>query len=832
MKPPFLLRPVAVAVTLILTSMTFSSFTNAADNNQYSNQQEDNQQKNQLESQRFDFSIAAGSLTSSVNKIAQVANLTISYDPTLTKNKSAIALNGSYTVKKALTIILEGTRLSAIEKIDGGYTLKHDKKSSNVGVLATTQISIKSDDERMALQQRQQSPNSVVVIDQAQIQLFNDVTAGDMLRRLPALSFEGPPGENKDVRIRGLGKAYAQVLINGRRVPDGGKEREFQVDQLPVQLIERIEIIRAPTANMDAQGIAGTINIILQSTPDSSLFSVTAGVSQLQNSDVKPNININYGGKTGDFGYLLNVNARQRELLKSTVQEKFEADGSLDEYEQGSENQQFDEFQFAPSVNWDISETDQLSLETFLLISNEEKTEEKTAFKSDASVDGKEFEHKDKERLTWSLHGQWQHKYGSNNEFSLGLTAQKSTEDTESVETAYKGEDTLDKIKNETEDKSDQEVALTLKNLSVVGDKHTIISGLEFSEKKRINNGTKAETEGGETTNETEEKDQYNINEKRINLYILDEYVLSERQLLTPGIRLEWTDTDVSNGENTGDNTDAVWTPSLHYLFTWTPETNIRASVTNTTRRPQFDEIAPWVELDDGTYDKPDEVGNPDLLPETALGFDIGIGHYFAKHAGNIGFNAFYRDINDKIETRINFNSSSERYEETTENIGSAKLKGIELDISFNFLQYGYEGLTLSGNVTLIDSEVTDQDTGQKMIFQDQPDYVYNVGFDHEISSMAMNWGMHLNQIAKITNDETKDRERKLETSASQQFLDLYINKSFSNGVQVRFSAKNLLAVERDKKEISYNIDGSIDEIERKVDTSERIISLSVSGHW
>lgn len=822
MKPQFLLKPVTLAITLSLTSMTLSSIANAADSTTASNQ---------LNNQRFDFSITAGSLTANLNTIAQVANLTISYDPALTKNKSTIALSGRYTVRQALTIILEGSQLSAIEKINGGYTLRKNKNSSNIGVLATTKINVKND-EKTALQQRQTSTNSIVVVDQEQIQLFNDVTAGDMLRRLPALSFEGPPGENKDVRIRGLGKAYAQVLINGRRVPDGGKEREFQVDQLPVQLIERIEIIRAPTANMDAQGIAGTINIILKSTPDTPLFSITAGVSQLQNSDVKPNININYGGKTGDIGYLLNVNARQRELLKSTVQQKFEADGNLDEYEQGSENQQFDEFQLAPSVNWDISETDQLSLETFLLISNEDKTEENTAFKSDTSVDAKEFEHKDKKRLTWSLHGQWQHQYNSNNEFSLGLTAQKSTEDTESMETSYNDEGILDKIKDETEDKSDQELALTLKNLSVVGNKHTIISGLEFSEKKRINNETKAEIEDGETTNETEEKDQYNINEQRINLYILDEYALSERQLLTPGIRLEWTDTEVRNGQNTGDNADAVWTPSLHYLFTWTPKTNIRASVTNTTRRPQFDEIAPWIELDDGTYDKPDEVGNPNLLPETALGIDLGIGHYFAEHAGNIGINAFYRDIDDKIEKRINFNSTSERYEETTENIGSAKLKGIEIDINYNLIQYGYAGLTLSGNVTVIDSEVIDQETGQKMTFQDQPDYVYNIGFDHEIPSMAMNWGMHLNQIAKITNDETDDGERKLETSASQQFLDLYINKSFSNGMQVRFSAKNLLAVDRDKKEISYDVDGSIDEIERKIDTSERIISLSVSGHW
>lgn len=687
--------------------------------------------------------------------------------------------------------------------------------------------------EQTALQQRQQAPNSTVVVDQEQIERFNDITAGDVLRRLPGVVFGGSPGENKDVRIRGLDKEYSQVLINGRRIPGGGEKREFQLDQLPAQLIERIEIIRAPTADMDAQGIAGTINIILKTTPTKPLFSITAGVSQIKGADTKPNLNLTYGGQKDDFGYLLNLNAQQRQLLKDETKQTFKADGSADKLETEHEDKQFDEFQFAPSFNWALSPNDYLSLEPLLLISDEEKTKEKVKFKSDTSIDGKEVEQEDKQRMNWALYGQWQHQYGSGNEFSVGLNLQESKEDKEKIKTAYKGEDSLDKIENEIEDKSDKEWALTLKNKNFIGEQHTIISGIEFADKERNKNKTKTETKKGKTKEKSEAKDKYTINEQRFNAYILDEYSLSERQLLTPGIRLEWTDTQVtSSTETTSTNTDAFWSPSLHYLFTWTEATNFRASITNTARRPKFDDLAPYVESKDGTLDKPDKVGNPELIPETAVGFDVGIDHYFAKQAGNIGLNIFYRDIDDKIETRVNFNSATERYEEIPENVGTAILKGIELDSSLNMSTYGLDGLTLSGNVTFLDGEVTDEITGKKTPFKEQPDYVYNIGFDHQVSSISMSWGMNFNQISARKSDEIKDGKQTMESAEIQKYLDLYIKKSFANGSEIRLSAQNLLETETNKNKVIFKDNGSVDKFEHELEQSNRVIYLSFTGRW
>ena len=687
--------------------------------------------------------------------------------------------------------------------------------------------------EQTALQQRKQSPNSVVVVDQEQIERFNDITAGDVLRRLPGVLFGGAPGESKDVRIRGLDKEYSQVLINGRRIPGGGEKREFQLDKLPAQLIERVEVIRSPSADMDAQGIAGTINIVLKSSPKMPLFTMTAGIGQLKGEDSKPNFNIAYGAQTGDLGYLLNMNVQQRQLLKDKTKQSFKADGSADKLETENEDKQFDELHFAPSFDWALSKYDQLIIEPLLLVSDEDKTKDKQKFKGDGSIDGRELELEEKQRSNRGLFGQWLHQYGSGNEFSLALNVQESKEEKNKVKTAYKGEDNLDKIENEIEDKSDKEWALTLKNKSFVGENHTLVTGIEIINKDRNKIKTKTETKKGKTKEKSEGKDKYSIKEQRVNFYILDEYSLSERQLLTPGIRLEWTDTDVSGSTGTtSSSTDSFWSPSLHYLFNWTQATNIRASITNTKRRPKFDDLAPYVDSKDGTLNDPDKAGNPDLLPETATGFDVGIEHYFAKQSGSIGLNVFYRDISDKIESRINYNSVNERYEVSSINVGEAVLKGIELDANIDMTTFGVNGLTLSSNVTFLDGDITDQVTGNKSPFKEQADYVYNIGFDHRLPAVDVSWGMNFNQISAREGEEVKDGKQTLETAEIEKYLDLYIKKSFVNGTEIRFSVQNILETDSEKNKTIFKDDGSVDKFEDEFEKSNRAIYLSFTGRW
>lgn len=131
---------------------------------------------------------------------------------------------------------------------------------SGVTALPTMRV----DGVRIATEERRQSVAPKVVIDGEELRRSGNGSLGDALRRKTGMYFGGAPGDNKDLRLRGLDKEYTQVLLDGRRMPDSGEKREVQLDQIPMAMIDRIEILRSPTAQMDAQGIGGTLNIILK----------------------------------------------------------------------------------------------------------------------------------------------------------------------------------------------------------------------------------------------------------------------------------------------------------------------------------------------------------------------------------------------------------------------------------------------------------------------------------------------------------------------------------------------------------------------------------------
>jgi len=108
-------------------------------------------------------------------------------------------------------------------------------------------------------EERRQSTAAKIVIGREELDKQGDGTLGEVLKRLPGVTIQGAPGRGGAIRMRGLGGGYTQILMDGQRVPPG-----FSIDSLTPEMIEKVEILRAPTAETGARAIAGTINIVLR----------------------------------------------------------------------------------------------------------------------------------------------------------------------------------------------------------------------------------------------------------------------------------------------------------------------------------------------------------------------------------------------------------------------------------------------------------------------------------------------------------------------------------------------------------------------------------------
>jgi outer membrane receptor for ferrienterochelin and colicins len=107
--------------------------------------------------------------------------------------------------------------------------------------------------------QRRRATAAKIVVGRDEIEAFGDGSIGEVLRRLPGVTTPGGPGRGGAPRLRGLGSGYTRLLIDGEPIPRG-----FSLEQLTPEQVERIEILRAPTAETGARAIAGTINIVLR----------------------------------------------------------------------------------------------------------------------------------------------------------------------------------------------------------------------------------------------------------------------------------------------------------------------------------------------------------------------------------------------------------------------------------------------------------------------------------------------------------------------------------------------------------------------------------------
>lgn len=137
-------------------------------------------------------------------------------------------------------------------------------------------------------------------------ELFGQVNDGNIataMQRMPGLSADGNGGDEipRYINIRGISSAYNSVQVDGARMPASGTGRGanygdtgrgFALDDLPADAIEKIEIIKQPTPDMDGDGLGGAVNLVTKSALDYDDRVITYNVGGNYNAlrdDVFPN---------------------------------------------------------------------------------------------------------------------------------------------------------------------------------------------------------------------------------------------------------------------------------------------------------------------------------------------------------------------------------------------------------------------------------------------------------------------------------------------------------------------------------------------------------------
>lgn len=198
---------------------------------------------------------------------------------------------------------------TALVTVSDGQTTTHDVRlrvsSAVLGQVVVTAQRL-GESESSALARRAEAPNVVAVLAGDVIRALPNANAAEAAGRMPGVTTERDEGEGKFVQVRGTEPRLTNVTIDGAHVP--GTERGSRVaklDDVPSDLLAAVEVSKTLTADMDADAIGGSVNLVTKTpegAPKGYLSGQYGAITLLNKSQYQAGFA--YGGRYGTDGAL------------------------------------------------------------------------------------------------------------------------------------------------------------------------------------------------------------------------------------------------------------------------------------------------------------------------------------------------------------------------------------------------------------------------------------------------------------------------------------------------------------------------------------------------
>lgn len=175
-------------------------------------------------------------------------------------------------------------------------------------------------------------------ISREQFEKLPNQRLGDVLQRLPGVTMGGAPGERKDVRLRGMDKEFTRMQFDGVQLPDGGEKREFQVFRFPSFLVDDVTVIRNPTAEYEADGIAGRISVGIRDIPVERQIDVEVGAGGGTGLSFGEDRVFRgaYGERFGNFGLQIAYSRQDDPIAKEKLKSELGAKSEVEDEKKGN----------------------------------------------------------------------------------------------------------------------------------------------------------------------------------------------------------------------------------------------------------------------------------------------------------------------------------------------------------------------------------------------------------------------------------------------------------------------------------------------------------------
>ena len=191
-------------------------------------------------------------------------------------------VNGYYTFSNlnpgTYTIKISYSPVEMKITIPAGKTLEKDVVLNEGLELQEVVVGGAFQGQRRAINSQKNSLGITNVVSADQVGKFPDSNIGDALKRISGINVQYDQGEARFGQVRGTSADLSSVTINGNRIPSAeGDTRNVQLDLIPADMIQTIEVNKVVTPDMDGDAIGGSINLVTKNSPYKRTITATAG---------------------------------------------------------------------------------------------------------------------------------------------------------------------------------------------------------------------------------------------------------------------------------------------------------------------------------------------------------------------------------------------------------------------------------------------------------------------------------------------------------------------------------------------------------------------------
>jgi outer membrane receptor protein involved in Fe transport len=475
-------------------------------------------------------------------------------------------------------------------------------------------------------------------------------TAVDALRQVPTVDVD----VNGNVSVRGSSNLVLQV--NGKQTGFAGSDRASLLQQIPANMIDKIEVITNPSARYDAEGMGGIINIVLKSEITSSWnLNVNGGAG----TNHKYNLGADFGLKNGPLSLSAGYGARYHNQWFGAEIESNQLFGARDIVEQAINGTwsglgHFGNF----NADYAFSTTSTLNLNGQVRFNDGQNTEDwDYAFRHS---NNEIFQRANRDNITKRHWKSYEAGLGFKQLFSskqhyLDVSTRFSNNDQSSFGNFTQRElDVNGAPTQATETVQNNNFINNFKIWTVQADYVTMspIGKVETGAKstlRMIDNDTYLDSLNRRTG-------EYIPNRNAINRFYFSDHVLAAYGMLgtrlldfniQAGLRVEHTLVNthqITTNERNGMNYTHLF-PTLHLSRKLDTANTLQISYSRRINRPNFWQLNPFID-----YSNPSALrkGNPNLMPETIDAAEVSFVSQLDKHT--ITATAYYRQTNNAMQ--------------------------------------------------------------------------------------------------------------------------------------------------------------------------------------